>query len=328
MKSISKNPVLRIHRMGELAHNIFSQETCGRVLATFSNAIYLMTAQDDIFWLATERVPMHQRAIQLIGDLPRVATDSSFTVMDQHLGFGSNIVLDFSQASIWGSSPPFPGDNMPIYALSERLGAFSSLFNNLPSPKGFGIFIPEILKIIQDQLSTHSFPKLTAASEFAWPVIQEISKACIAHDFPRILESAGELIGLGEGLTPSGDDFIGGLLFCLTTLRHVYGPFHDDGISDFSFFLEKLKPRTNIISFTMLKDHAAGHASDTLHKFVNILLSGQCLESTCPLVMELIQIGHSTGWDMLAGVLTGMLITIGMGNQNTFRVRSLTSYPH
>lgn len=314
--------------MGELAHNLLSQDTCGKVLAAFSNAIYLINAQDDIFWLATERIPIHQRAIQLVGPLPRVDVDSSYTVIDQHLELDSNFILDFSQASIWGSSPPLPGDNMPISSLSERLGTFSSLFDNLPSPKGFGIFIQEILKLIQDQPSPHSFPKLAVASEFAWPVIQEISKACIAHDFPRILESAGELIGLGEGLTPSGDDFIGGLLFCLTTLRHVCGPFHDDGISDFSFFLEKLKPRTNFISFTMLKDHAAGHASDALHKFVNILLSGQCLESTYPLVMELIQIGHSTGWDMLAGVLTGMLITIGMGNQNTFRVRSLTSYPH
>jgi hypothetical protein len=327
MKSISKNPVLRIHRMGELAHNILSQETCGRVLATFSNAIYLINTQDDIFWLATERIPMHQRAIHFGGPLPRVAVDSSFAVIDQHLELNSNFILDFSQASLWGSPPPFPGDNLPIDALPERLGTISSLLDNLPSPKGFGIFISEILKFIQDQPSPHSFPKLTAASEFAWPVIQEISKACIAHDFPRILESAAELIGLGEGLTPSGDDFVGGLLFCLTTLRHIYGPFHDVGVSDLAFFLERSKPRTNIISFTMLKDHAAGHASGTLHQFINAMLTGQCLESTYPLVMELIQIGHSTGWDMLAGVLTGMLITIDMGSQNTFRVPSLTSYP-
>ncbi len=325
MKSISKNPVLRIHRIGELAQNLLTQGSYGKVLAAFSKAIYLINAQDDLYWLATENTPMHQRCIHLAGPLPRVAADSSFTVIDQHLGLGSNIVLDFSQASIWGSPSPFPRDNLPIYDLSERLGTVFSLFDNLPSPNGFGIFIPEILKFIQGQPAPHSFPGLTAISEFAWPVIQEISKACLEHDFPRILESAGELIGLGEGLTPSGDDFVGGLLFCLMTLRHIYTPFHDVGVSDLAPFLERSKPRTNVISFTMLKDHAAGHGSETLHNFINALLTGQCLENIYQLGMELTQIGHSTGWDLLDGVLTGMLITIDMGSQNTFRVRSLSS---
>ena len=325
MKSISKDPVLRIHRIGELARNALTQGSYGRVLAVFSNAIYLINAQDDLYWLATESTPMHQRGIHFVGPLPRVAVDSSFNVIDQHLWLGSNFVLDFSQASVWGSPPSFPGDNPPIFDLSERLRTVISLFNNLPSPNGFGIFIPEILKFIQNQPVSHSLPRLTAAAEFAWPVIQEISKACLEHDFPRSLESAGELIGLGEGLTPSGDDFVGGLLFCLMTLRQIYTPFHDVGISDLAPFLERSKPRTNVISFTMLKDHAAGHGSETLHKFINALLTGQCLESIYRLGMELTQIGHSTGWDLLAGVLTGMLTTIDMSSQNTFRVRSLSS---
>ena len=318
--------MLRIHRIGELARNALTQGSYGRVLAAFTNAIYLINTQDDLYWLAAESTPMHQRGIHLVDLLPRVAIDSSFTVIDQHLRLGSNIVLDISQASIWGAPHPFPGDNLPIYDLSEHLDTIFSLFDNLPPPKGFGIFIPEILRFTQNQPASHSLPSLTAMSEFAWPVIQEISKACLEHDFFQIVEYAGELIGLGEGLTPSGDDFVGGLLFCLMTLRHIYTPFHDVGVSDLTPFLERTKPRTNVISFTMLKDHAAGHGSETLHKFINALLTGQCLESTYQLGMELTQIGHSTGWDLLAGVLTGMLTTIDMSSKNIFRVRSIFTY--
>jgi hypothetical protein len=311
--------------MGELARHALAQGSHGRVLAAFSNAIYLINTRDDLFWLATESIPMHQRAIHLAGSLPRVEAESPFSVIDQHLWLGSNFVLDFSQASIWRSPLPFPRDHLPMCDLSKRLGTLFSLMDDLPSPKGFGIFIPEILKCSQDPPSPHSFPGLTTVSEYAWPVIQEISEACLAHDFPRVLETAADLIGLGEGLTPSGDDFVGGLLFYVMTLQHLYAPFHNIRTTDLPRFLERATSRTHVISFTMLKDHATGHSTETLHKFINALLTGQSLESTYLLGMELTQIGHSTGWDLLAGVLTGMLITIDMDCQSKFGIGSIAS---
>jgi hypothetical protein len=75
-------------------------------------------------------------------------------------------------------------------------------------------------------------------------------------------------------------------------------------------FLEKSKSRTNNISYTLFKDLANGHASETHNKFIHKLFIGQDLETMNLLGSELIQIGHSTGWDILAGILTGMLLVL------------------
>jgi len=45
---------------------------------------------------------------------------------------------------------------------------------------------------------------------------------------------------------------------------------------------------------------------------VNSLLTGQDLECVREAVTRLLGIGHTSGWDMLAGMLTGMLLVTGI----------------
>jgi hypothetical protein len=80
-------------------------------------------------------------------------------------------------------------------------------------------------------------------------------------------------------------------------------------VANLHTFIEKLRPLTNTISFIILKDHAAGHGTHTLHAFVNSILRAQSPDAICATASALIQLGHSTGWDVLTGVLTGMLLT-------------------
>ena len=112
------------------------------------------------------------------------------------------------------------------------------------------------------------------------------------------------MIGLGEGLTPSGDDFIGGLLFSNFVLRETYTQYQGFTRSDVASFVLDSRNRTNLISYAMLEDLASGHTFDTLHRFINALLTDQHLENAHNLALELVRIGHSTGWDLLTGVWT------------------------
>jgi len=180
--------------------------------------------------------------------------------------------------------------------------------------------------LFQNQPISRTYPRPEGAPKYAQPIIREIAALCLAHDLRPMLEFAEELVGLGEGLTPSGDDFIGGLLFCLHSIQHNYGLLQVDEYPDIDPFLRKSESQTNLISFSLLKDHATGHGSESLHNLINDLLTGQPVEVISRSIMSLVQIGHSTGWDLLAGVLTGLLVTVGMSKKDTHQIQSSHSY--
>jgi len=122
-----------------------------------------------------------------------------------------------------------------------------------------------------------------------------------------MLGHCASLIGLGYGLTPSGDDFVGGLIFYLRTIGTIFpsaSGFNDDVISE---FITSQRFKTNVISYYILKDMCEGHASEAVHSFVQHFFFTPTYEKLQQSILQLTQIGHSTGWDILAGILTGCL---------------------
>jgi len=310
MKSFSNTSELSVCRIGETARDLLKSGSKGRILAVFSNAVYLDSVYDELLWLVTENFPMHRRGIQIPGALPRVPADSTFSVRGQHLILGTDIDLDLSLASIWVSPRPNLDKLLPFEELPDRFRTVSCLFDGYPSPTGFGWILSEITKITIGNSMQAALRDYSPSLKYTWPALNEIFLACIANDFPRILRTAEDLIGLGEGLTPSGDDFIGGLLFSSFTMQEIYSQYQGFTLLDVELFVDNSRNQTNLISYTMLKDLATGHASDTLHHFINAVLTDQPLESIHYLGLEMVRIGHSTGWDLLTGVWTGMLLSI------------------
>jgi len=69
--------------------------------------------------------------------------------------------------------------------------------------------------------------------------------------------------------------------------------------------------QTHPISHAILRDHAFGHGPEPLHDVVTSLLKGQDLGLTVEGAERLLGIGDTSGWDILAGMLTGMLLVEG-----------------
>jgi hypothetical protein len=298
--------------LGELAVNVLLPDSEGVVIATLSKAAYLKDPFDDVIWLIPAELPMSKRAIQIAGSLPELAVNTHYVLKDKVLRLKSGCCLDLHFAKEW-KPPVIPPDKaLPIECLIKNLDPFVSSWTSLSPPSGFGKFIPEIMTLAQAPakiVNAYQKPELKVNQRFAWSSIHQIVRACLRHDLHAMLMHAVDLIGLGEGLTPSGDDFIGGLLFCIRTLQDIYRPFHPSILPLVEDFIEHSKSRTNLISYTMLKDHAHGHASEILHAFIHALFTDQDQQTIVHLGSELIQIGHSTGWDLLAGILTGLLLT-------------------
>jgi len=298
-------------RIGEAARNLLKSGLQGRILAVFSKAIYLNSINGELFWLVSDDIPMHRRGIQIHGTLPRITADLPFSVSGQHLILKPDTRLDLSPESFWIAPRPNSEKSLPFERLADRLWDILDLLADFPTPTGFGCFLYELARAGPGNPYPGTIPDCGMALNHARPTLNKIVDACIASDFPRILANIEDLIGLGEGLTPSGDDFIGGLLFSSLTIQEMGSPYQGFPPEKVALFIENSRNRTNLISFTMLEEHAAGHASETLHRFVNAILTDKDMLGVNHYGLELIRLGSSTGWDLLTGVWMGMLLSLG-----------------
>ena len=105
------------------------------------------------------------------------------------------------------------------------------------------------------------------------------------------------LIGLGPGLTPSGDDFIGGILIALHVLGHTV-----PARLLAKTALAAAAPGTTAISAAHLAAAGEGQGSAALHALLNDVLCGRHMDLETRLA-AVGRIGHTSGWDTLAGSL-------------------------
>jgi hypothetical protein len=292
--------------LGKTALSLLKPGVCGQVLAGFSRAAYLLTEQQELLWLVCENAPMHLRAMRIAGSFPKIAAGEKFFYDGKCIRISPEFKVSFGDASIW--TVPVVAAETVLEMKKIPLGV-KNLFRNsfdLSQASGLGRLIPKILSLAFGRLEQEAETDPVLA--FAWPAIHKIANACLSRDMPGLLQQADALVGLGEGLTPSGDDFLGGLLFCINTIQRLYPGFIYPDSSAQAAFVESARKKTHLISFTLLKDLADGQGVEPLHGLIRSILNDQAAESirtaSC-----LTRIGHSTGWDLLAGALTGLLLT-------------------
>jgi len=124
------------------------------------------------------------------------------------------------------------------------------------------------------------------------------------------LPHAVSLIGLGPGLTPSGDDFLTGLFTIFNMKNSPFYPYRlfcED-------VLKKAKTLTNDISYMTLKKAAFGKVRESIISLLNSLL----VEDDEDLILslnKLLNIGSSSGTDIAFGIVFGMEATIRAGGK-------------
>ncbi len=304
--------------LGSMAHEwLASPSGQGKVFAVVINCIYLVNADDQLVWLANEKAPLHPRLIQIAGALPGLAPDNPFRIEDRELIFPNGVVVNPKNAEAWR---PADIDREDLLAFPEIYPKSREVFSSLAQsqPPGFGSFFAPLLASFENYgMSTQSqFDDPVLQS--AWPVVHAIARAAAAQDIRGIYARANDLVGLGSGLTPSGDDFLGGLLFGLHTLKELFPSQFQSKKTESPSFLRQIRSRTNLISATILGDLAGGSGPAPLHTFLRSLLLRDSPAAALNHALALSSLGHSTGWDELTGLLAGLLWTRPAANRATY----------
>ncbi len=300
-------PRLYARQIGETARRLLAPGARGQVLAGFSRAAYLVTEQADLVWLAAESAPRHPRGLRIAGPFPRLAAGQAFYVGGEGIDVAPDLQVDFGAALTWAAPSISRHAVLGIDRVPSRVRSIFSTGLDLSPARGLGRLIPKTLALAAGQLECE--PEVDPVLALAWPGVCAIARASLSHDMPALLREANALLGLGEGLTPSGDDFLGGLLFGIHAIQRLYPGSIHWGSAELASFVEAARQRTHPISFTLLRDAANGQAVEPLHEFIRAVLSDRPPASAGQIASCLTQIGHSTGWDLLAGALTGLLWT-------------------
>ncbi len=180
---------------------------------------------------------------------------------------GTRVAL--SVASRW--APPALPPNPLI-----DIGALEYAARGRVPREGFGCLIVGS----HNSLSGHAQPALDALERWL------IGNALDAE--------AAMLIGLGPGLTPSGDDYLGGLLVALHALERR------PQAQALWRWLEPRLTRTSAISAAHLAAAAAGEGHEALHACLEALASRS---ADWPRTLDQVaSVGHVSGWDALAGI--------------------------
>jgi len=185
---------------------------------------------------------------------------------------GQRISVSLDTASAWAPRPMNGAARPNIGALR------ASLDGHVPQD-GFGCTILGV----ENALSVH-----------AQPALEALERWLAGHALGADVE---QLIGLGPGLTPSGDDYLGGVLI---SLRWLGRGAHADSL--WRWLEPRLAARTSAISAAHLAAAAAGEGHEALHEVLENLAAWETPSLTASLG-RLDAIGHSSGWDALAGVV-------------------------
>ncbi len=276
-------PVVRVNRTGGLPHVLAMGSIAARALArsegraeplaAFPEAPYLRAA-DEIIWVGVRPRSMHPRMVAIAAPITS----------------GTTVTFDSS-----GVTPSPDHQHQPDEAatrtLISRAGALRRRLTEVGTPRGFAPLLVE---------HTPAFPL-----DLASPIVRRFVAALASNDHDRIEAMAVALLGLGSGLTPSGDDLVGGALFA----RGLVAP-HDVAWQRLGERLIAVAPtRTHEISVALLADLIHGATYGVLHALVDELVDSSAMTAVLDRARTLTMIGHSSGWDMLTGFLYALETT-------------------
>lgn len=145
-----------------------------------------------------------------------------------------------------------------------------------------------------------------ATSARVTSAIAEIDRAVRRQDAAKVRAAAAGIVGLGVGLTPSGDDVLTGLTFAAAQLG---GPLD---IVPEAVGAATVDGATHDLSLTMLRAACRGRAAQPLAAVLAALRGAGDATRIVPLMADLIAIGHTSGTDQAEGLLAAVHMFMGM----------------
>ena len=147
-------------------------------------------------------------------------------------------------------------------------------------------------------------PQVKTLVERAVQTVPALIDATRTFQVDGAITAIRPLIGLGSGLTPSGDDFIVGYLAGLWSTAGS-DPSRLRFMSSLGAWLSQAAAGTNAISCTYIKSAVNGNVSEPIATLAQRVGLAKSMDSVRKAARIALQVGHTSGTDGVLGLLLG-----------------------
>jgi hypothetical protein len=280
---------------GEFIQKIKANEFTGYVHSVFNRTVNIQSLENgELYTVACQEIDNGPNTlviqVECFQSLNLSINDHVYAEKNV-LQIANKLVVTVDKAKLWGSMlPKYPQDvetlnrnltKMKAYIDNYGIGGGMKKSNHSSTP--FEIELSRMLEERTGLLLTELFNNRMSVS----------------------IEKASKLIGLGPGLTPSGDDFLVGLFTVLNIQKN-----HRHPLKDFCKEVVKLaKPLTNDISYMAMQKASIGKVRESIISLVNSILYGT-EEDLILSLNKVLKIGSSSGTDIALGIVAGLEVQI------------------
>lgn len=286
--------------IGAAAARILESGGPGLVIAVFARSFYLDFGGGLLCVGPTDfgPGPMHLLVdVESPGDVTEgIAIDDGAIACD-HLLRVAGTAFDVSRLTPWRAPRPEP---LSTRALARGLDRLAEAVERR-TPVGLGVLVAGLCR--GDTPSAARLDPFLAPA--AAPIAAFAAWARAGGSEP--VPDATRLVGLGPGLTPSGDDFLAGFLTALRRLGR--GDLADAAAR---VVVPLAATATNSIAAAHLLHAAEGEMAARLIEVLDRIAAGGDTEE---LLDRVETIGHTSGWDGLAGMVAAAGAVLDRGGR-------------
>ncbi len=271
-----------------VAHALRAGRLTARVLAAFKSACDLVTDTGDVIALVTPEIG--NGPLNVVLDAPPGAWDGVTphrpVEIDNGLIHVGCVTVDLRGAAVWEPCPEWAQFTTHHGKIRANVAYLAHWLGQNRSPGG-------LITLLYPQPPTCSTE--TVLLDTARPAANALAAAIASGDGARAGRAASRLAGLGSGLTPSGDDFLIGVMAWLW----LDAPSPPAQPAMCAVITQAAITRTTVLSSALLRAAGRGEFSEIWHNLFKALANDPCQVEHA--ARQILAYGHTSGADALTG---------------------------
>jgi hypothetical protein len=283
---------ITVTEIGVIAHTKLAQATEASVMGITSRGLFLLLSSGWVLFLSPDvyRGPLTLNYSGAPDDFSFLSSGLPARVHPDHIAIPEQgLVIHTRQAAPW-EAPALPKAALPLAQRKLKLALVARTMLARQPASDFGILIPVVL----------GFEEIhKAQGNLVYPLVKRLQQALREGQHAAIADCLEAILGLGAGLTPSGDDLTAGMLLALTRWGHILAPeLEIKALAE--DVVQRAYHKTTTLSANLIECASQGQANERLILALDGILSGHTDAPIC--ADHLASWGNTSGLDALAGM--------------------------